>query len=385
MGFFIQDKKLRDKTISLSLSLSRVTVIIPAWNEQVGIEKTILSVVDSTYKNIEIIVVDDGSTDDTSKNVTRLRRKLLNKNKIKRGQLRLLHQKNAGKAMAINRGVKKAKGDLILTIDADSYIEKNSIKTMKQALDNKKFSVAIGEIEVSNTKRMIGKIQHYEYIIGFHNKRSQHIFNSAYIFPGALTMFRASLLKDIGNFNGETCTEDLEISMRIKQAGYRVVYVDSAVCYTEGASTLNGLLNQRTRWRHGYLECVINNPKFIFSFKKGVYLSLIDFPLQLFSVIEILIDPLVFGLMIITFLGTITPLSLLSPWIISVFILLITTNSRPSELRTSPHLPLFIFLMPFGLFIVSIIEYLALVKSIYRIIVRKQTKWTTWNRLGANS
>jgi len=363
----------------------KVTVIIPAWNEEVGIEKTVLSVLNGTYKNLEIIVVDDGSTDSTHNRVISLRRKLIKDGRLAKNEkvLRLLHQSNAGKAIAINHGIRVASGELILTVDADSYIEKNCIKNLVKALADKKYSVAIGEVEVKNMSKLLCKIQHYEYVFGFHYKRSQHVFNSAYIFPGALTMFRASTLNEIGDFCGETCTEDLEISMRIKQAGHRVVYVADAICYTEGASTLSGLINQRTRWRHGFLECIFYNLKFAFTTKKGLYLTFIDFPIQVLSVFGLLLVPIIFFLLIIMILsGTLNLLTFFQSWASMIFLLIIITNSRPLKDKDSF---VDIALMPLAMLVINVIEYIALLKSFYRVITKKKTKWTSWTRVGADN
>jgi cellulose synthase/poly-beta-1,6-N-acetylglucosamine synthase-like glycosyltransferase len=360
-----------------------VSIIIPAWNESVGIEKTILSVADNTYPNKEIIIVDDGSTDGTSKIAWQLREELLAAKKLRLGQMLIVRKSNAGKAAAINSGLKYAKGDLILTIDADSFINKNTIAKMAAALRNPKFAVAIGEIIVRNTKTLLGKMQNCEYTIGFHVKRSQHNLKSAYIFPGALTMFRKEIFQTIGGFSTFSCTEDLEISMRTKLSGYQVVYVDDAVCYTEGASTVNGLINQRTRWRHGYLQCILGNRDFVFSTKKGLYLSLVDFPLHLLAVIELIIDPLVFGLILVIFMQNASPLSPIIAYAVILFIIILTIQARSPQLRRQNPVRWWIILMPFVMLFLQIVEYIALLKSIYRLLAGQQTKWTIWQRTGA--
>jgi cellulose synthase/poly-beta-1,6-N-acetylglucosamine synthase-like glycosyltransferase len=350
-----------------------VSVIIPAWNEEVGIKRTLESVIGNGYARIEVIVVDDGSTDNTAKSVEQFSKQY--------SKVHLISQANGGKASALNTGIAAAKGSLILTLDADSYLEPDSIKKMIGALADKQYSVAIGEVVVGNTKTWLGRAQHFEYSVGFHVKRGQHVFDSAYIFPGALTMFRASTLKEVGEFTHYSSTEDLDISMRIKAAGHKIAYVDSAFCITEGASTLKGILNQRTRWRHGYLECLIHRKDFLITPSKGWYLTLVDLPLQLFGVLETLLFPFILAMLGYLMLLHVNPLALVMAYCIVPFMLLMLGDMRGKYNASN----LWAFTMPPMLIAIEAIEHIALLKSIYRTIRRKRTAWTIWQRTGAVS
>ncbi|HMI09952.1 MAG TPA: glycosyltransferase [Candidatus Saccharimonadales bacterium] len=351
-----------------------VTVVIPAWNEAVGITSTVRSVINNGYPKLEIIIVDDGSTDTTATKVKEI---------IKKSQqlVKLITQVNSGKSGALNAGIARAEGELILTLDADSYLEPGSIAKMVKALADDAYSVAIGEVVVGNTNTWLGRAQHYEYSVGFHIKRAQHVFDSAYIFPGALTMFRTTVLQEVGEFTDYSSTEDLDISMRIKMAGHKIAYVDSAICVTEGASTVRGLLNQRTRWRHGYLECLLHHKDFLLSPKKGWYLTLVDLPLQIFGVIEVLMFPLILGLLCYLLAANINPLALVAAYCLVPFILLMLGDLREKY----QQLNLWIFAVPIMLIFIETIEYIALLKSLYRTVYRKRTVWTVWQRTGVDN
>lgn len=351
-----------------------VSVVIPAWNEAVGITRTIKSVIDNGYWNIEIIVVDDGSTDGTSEAVTKV-------TEIYPHKVTLISKENGGKSSALNTGIAHANGSLILTLDADSYIEAGSIMKMVGALSDQDYSVAIGEVVVGNTKTLLGRAQHYEYTLGFHIKRAHHVFDSAYIFPGALTMFRKSVLQEVGSFTDYSSTEDLDISMRIKLAGHKIIYVDSAICITEGASSTKGLLNQRTRWRHGYLECLLHRKEFLISPKKGWYLTLVDLPLQLFGVIEVLMFPFIIVFLSYLLFTNTSPLYLIIAYSLVPFTLILLADMREKRSELSA----WVLAVPLLLLLVAMIEYIALIKSIYRTIRRKRTVWTVWQRSGANN
>lgn len=354
-----------------------VSVIIPAWNEQVGIKNTIRSIMAGSYKNIEIIVVDDGSTDNTYAVVEKLRRRYY-KNGSK---INILSIANGGKANALNTGISIATGSIILTVDADSFLTKYSIKHLVAALADDRYSVAIGEVIVGNKSTLIGKIQHYEYLIGFHFKRTQHVMKSTYIFPGALTAFRTEVLREVGKFETYSSTEDLDISMKIKSKGYQIAYVDNATCLTEGASTIGGLLNQRTRWRHGYLECMLRRNDFVWSTSKGKYLTWIELPLSIVGVFEVLLYPAILGFMIYQVLANpYLPVFIMSYLMLPfIFFLLIKMRDETAAFSLKEAL-----IMPVALSVVNIVEFVALNRSIYRTIRRKKTAWTVWSRTGAS-
>jgi len=350
-----------------------VTVVIPAWNEEVGIIRTVRSVLHNSYKNIEVIVVDDGSTDETAKRV----QSIVNRSK----RVRLISQINGGKSSALNTGIAAAKGELILTLDADSYLEPASLSKMVATLSNKKYGVAIGEVVVGNLRTWLGRAQHYEYSVGFHLKRSQHLFNSAYIFPGALTMFRKAVLEEIGQFTDYSSTEDLDISLRIKQAGHKIAYVESALCVTEGATTIKGLLNQRTRWRHGYLECLLRHKEFLLSPKKGWYLTLVDLPMQLLGVFEVLLFPFILAMLVYSLTIHVNPIALVGAYCLMPLLLLMLGDLRDNYRQVS----MWVFAMPIILMFIEGVEYVALLKAIYRTVRRRKTTWTVWQRTGATN
>lgn len=353
-----------------------VSVIIPAWNEEVGVLKTIKSAMANTYQNLEIIVVDDGSTDSTRRRVQRYKRRFDRDGTL----IRLISQGNAGKAAALNTGIATAAGELIITLDADSYLTPDSIQELVKAMANTDYAVAIGEIVVGNTGSLLGQIQHYEYLMSFHLKRAQHIFNSAYIFPGALTAFRSSILRETGSFAGYSSTEDLDISMRIKAKGYQVAYVDRAICITEGATSLRGLLNQRIRWRHGFIACSLRRREFAWSTKKGRYLSFVDYPLAIIGIIELLLYPFILALLLEQLIFHLAVPILILSYSLLVFVLLLLSGLR-NEAKIPPKKAL---LMPVALSAIAVLEYIALLVSLYRILMQKETAWTVWRRTGAS-
>jgi len=352
-----------------------ISIIIPAWNEEVGIQKTIRSVMNNGYKYIEVIVVNDGSKDSTLKRIENLKRRYY-KNGYK---ISIIDQKNTGKAIALNNGIQRAQGEIIVTIDADSYIAPGTLKNLVSPLSNPFYDVSIGQILIGNRQTILGVIQYFEYTFGFHSKKAQSVLGSIYIFPGALTAFRKSVIEKVGYFEHYSCTEDLDLSIKIRNNGHNVVYVENAVCVTEGPSDIKGLFNQRVRWRHGFLQCILNRKEFLFSLNKGRYLSFIELPLSLLGLIEILLYPVFFVYVLSEVINADNLLiTALYYFLLPYAFFLLRDRRVPMQLSTL----LGILFIPIMFNIVIIVEFIALIKSLYRICINENTTWTVWNRKG---
>jgi poly-beta-1,6-N-acetyl-D-glucosamine synthase len=357
-----------------------VSVVIPAWNESVGIAKTVKSVLNNSYKNLEIIVVNDGSSDNTSEIVE----KLIEKNPEK---IRLISQENGGKHSALNNGIKNAKGEIIVTIDGDSYVYQNAIKLLIQGLSDNTINATVGKIIVGKPAingargklNIIGIIQFFEYIFGYHMKKTQHHNNSIYILPGAFAAIRKSAIEAAGYYEGYSKTEDFDISMKLRMNGSKIAYVDDALCATEGASNLKGLIDQRTRWRHGFLVCLLHRKNYLTDRKKGLYLTYIDFPLVLLGILDILLYPVFFVFIIAQVFTANDPTLLIIFYAIIPFAYIMMFDKEIWQYkRFIKYLPF----IPLMFTILNIVEFVALVKSIYRIVTKKDTAWTKWVRLG---
>lgn len=356
-----------------------VSVIIPALNEECGIQKTIRSVMSNSYKNIEIIVINDGSTDATL-NMTE---EIKNRYPKNGSTIKIISQPNQGKASALNNGIKASQGEIIVTIDADSYIAKSALKKLVACLGSKEYDVAIGQIVVGNTKTLVGTIQFFEYLFGFHFKRSQHIFGSIFIFPGALTAVRKELIEEVGYFEDYSSTEDLDLSMKVKAGGHKVGYVEDAVCVTEGASDIRGLINQRTRWRHGFLQCALRRNDFTRKSNKGLYLSFVDFPLALLGVLEIYLYPLflvfIYSQIFFAVVSGNVAVVLIS-YLLLPYVFFMLSEGR---LKKNDKSLKYVVLIPVLFSFVNMIEFIALIKATYRMLTRRKTAWTRWQRSGA--
>ncbi len=237
----------------------KVSIIIPVWNGERTIKRAIKSCLELNYPHKEIIVVNDGSTDRTKKICEKYAQKKL---------IKLINKENGGKASALNLGIKNAKGELVACLDADSYFSKNALLNMVGYFDNKKIAAVTPAMKSMEDKTIWQKIQVVEYYFSIYLRKLFSITKSQYVTPGPGSIYRKSVLKEIGGFEEGNITEDMEIAFRIKDYGYEIENSVNAVTYTETPETLKELIKQRTRWYAGYFENVskyrrmLLNPKF---------------------------------------------------------------------------------------------------------------------------
>ncbi len=233
-----------------------VSVVIPVYNGEKDIVKCIRSVKANKYANKEIIVVDDGSTDGTWE--------LLEEEDIIRFKIPHL-----GKVEALNYGVDKSKGDLILTIDADTFVRNNFVEKMVLPFSDKSVAATSGAVLVKNKKGLSGMFQNIEYHQNNLIRRSfSKVFSTGIWFFGCMACYRKSSLLSVGRFPKDTLTEDMDIAMVMKQRGYKTINVHDAIGYTNVPTDLFGLFRQRSRWWTGGLQALIKNRQ-MFSFRSN--------------------------------------------------------------------------------------------------------------------
>ncbi|WP_406069673.1 glycosyltransferase [Micromonospora sp. NBC_01638] len=224
-----------------------VSVIVPAYNERAGIVATVRSLVANDHRDIEVIVVDDGSTDGTADLVDTL---CLN-------SVRVIRKPNGGKASALNTGLLYASHDIIVTVDADTVFEPDAIRRLIEPFNDPRIGAVAGNVKVANRRRLLGQWQHIEYVIGFNlDRRFYERLGCMATVPGAIGAFRRRALVGVGGMSGDTLAEDTDITMAVLRAGWRVVYQDRARAWTEAPATVRELWRQRYRWSYGTMQAM---------------------------------------------------------------------------------------------------------------------------------
>jgi len=359
-----------------------VSVIIPAWNEEVGILKTVQSVLSSTYKNIEVLIVNDGSTDATDKVMKEYISGLKHKDYLLSEKINYLRKENGGKGTALNHGIENSSGEIILTLDADSAVENNTIQNLVEYYKDPSINGVVGNVVVEGSLNMIGILQRLEYLFGFYFKRAHAFLGAEYIFGGACASFRKSVFEEIGMFDTKNKTEDIEMSMRARAHGYKCTYAEDAICYTEGASTLKGLISQRLRWKKGRFDTFIKYRKLFFSTSKqhNKWMSWFVLPYALLSELHLLIEPIAISLLVGYSVITSDYLSL------SLGILFMSLVYLVNALFSYKKLNLWLLILfPFTwswFYLLVMIEFIALIQSIRMLYQGEDIVWQKWQRKG---
>jgi len=234
----------------------RITVIIPAYNEEKHIGRCLRSLLDVHYPQdkLEIIVMDDGSTDGTYA----LARSIAKKNRI----VKVYTQPNAGKAATLNAGIAHARGEIIATLDADSYVSRDAILKMLPLFDSEDVAAVTAAVHVrpKRNEGFLRTMQKLEYLFIVFSRKILTFIDAVPVTPGPLSMFRAWVFERLGPFDEKNIMEDQEMALRIQAADYRIRSSMDANVYTEVPENFGALLNQRVRWHRGGLR---NNLKYL--------------------------------------------------------------------------------------------------------------------------
>lgn len=290
----IKEHKLTQRTATAIYKTKnpRVSVIIPAYNEELSIYASIDSVCKNTYKNFEVIVVDDGSKDTTSKIVKRY----IKTNK--KAKIRLIKQKNSGKAHALNNAIQQASGSLIMCLDADSLLDCNAIKNAVQHFQkNPKLVGMASNVHVTNIWSPLGVAQRFEYLLSYRIKRALNVLQSEYIIGGVGSTFKKSFIQKIGMYDTDTMTEDIDLTMKIVARGnkeYQLGFGYDVHTYTQGVLNLRDLIKQRFRWKYGRMQSFIKNKNLFFNTNKkySKTLTMYQLPYAVFGEFSLFFEPL---------------------------------------------------------------------------------------------
>jgi cellulose synthase/poly-beta-1,6-N-acetylglucosamine synthase-like glycosyltransferase/peptidoglycan/xylan/chitin deacetylase (PgdA/CDA1 family) len=237
----------RPSNLRLGAAVVGVSIIVPAYNEQVGIEACVRSLLDCDYPLFEVIVVDDGSSDDTAAVVESLGLT----------GVTVIRQDNAGKPAALNVGIAAARHDILVMVDGDTVFETDALRALVAPLADPAVGAASGNAKVGNRRGLIGRWQHIEYVIGFNlDRRMFDVLHCMPTVPGAVGAFRRQALAAVGGVSDDTLAEDTDLTMALCRAGWRVVYVPEARAWTEAPSSLGQLWRQRYRWCYGTLQSI---------------------------------------------------------------------------------------------------------------------------------
>jgi cellulose synthase/poly-beta-1,6-N-acetylglucosamine synthase-like glycosyltransferase len=225
----------------------KTAVLVPAHNEAKGIGPAIAALLRSDLPNMEIVVIDDGSTDATAI----VARAAAGTDP----RVRIVEQPNAGKAVALAHAFAMTDAPVVVVVDADSIVEPQALRRLVAPLADPTVGAVAGNVKVGNRRGLLGSLQHLEYVMGINlDRRFFERTNAITVVPGALGAFRSEAVSAAGGFPDETLAEDADLTFALGALGYRVVQVMDARVWTEAPRDWRGLYRQRFRWAYGMLQ-----------------------------------------------------------------------------------------------------------------------------------
>ncbi|MFE9440373.1 bifunctional polysaccharide deacetylase/glycosyltransferase family 2 protein [Streptomyces sp. NPDC006602] len=347
-----------------------VTVLVPAYNEEAGIESTLRSLLASTHPYLEVIVIDDGSTDQTADLATW----------IDDPRVRVIRQPNSGKAAALNTGMAHASYDIVVMVDADTVFEPDALYRLIQPLAHPAVGAVSGNTKVGNRRGLLGRWQHLEYVFGFNlDRRMFEVLECMPTVPGAIGAFRRDALLGVGGVSEDTLAEDTDLTMALWRAGWRVVYEESAIAWTEVPTSLRQLWRQRYRWCYGTLQAMWKHRGAVLEVgTAGRFARRGLTYLMLFQVGLPLIAPVVDLFALYGALFT-DPVQSTGIWLA---FLLIQLCCAGYALRLDGEKLRALWSMPFQLFVYRQLMYLVVIQSVFALLGGTRLKWHRMQRAG---
>ncbi|MER6692614.1 bifunctional polysaccharide deacetylase/glycosyltransferase family 2 protein [Streptomyces minutiscleroticus] len=347
-----------------------VSVLVPAYNEEAGIESTVRSLLASVHPHFEIIVIDDGSTDRTADLAGR----------IDDPRVRVIRQPNAGKAAALNTGLANASYEIVVMVDADTVFEDDALYRLVQPLAHPAVGAVSGNTKVGNRRGLLGRWQHLEYVFGFNlDRRMFEVLECMPTVPGAIGAFRRDALMGVGGVSEDTLAEDTDLTMAMWRAGWRVVYEESAVAWTEVPTSLRQLWRQRYRWCYGTLQAMWKHrgavaevgPAGRFARRGLTYLAV-------FQVVLPLLAPVVD---LFAVYGTLfaDPVRSIGVWLGFLTVQLLCAGYA---LRLDGERLRTLWSLPLQLFVYRQLMYLVVIQSVVALLLGTRLRWHRMQRAG---
>lgn len=244
-----------------------VTIVVPAFNEGPVIQQSIRSLLCMDYPCFEVLVVDDGSTDDTYQRALQASQGF--------DRVRVIRKPNGGKASALNVGLAHARGSLILNMDADSKLSSNTLRACVRHFADPSLAAVAGNIKVANRENLVTRLQSLEYIHGLAlERRAQDAIKAVSVIGGPLGMFRRSALLEVHGYDSDTFAEDRDVTLKLLAKGWSVTYEPQAKAWAESPSRWLDLLGQRYRWTRGTVQAVLKHRRSLWTLRANPIMCL---------------------------------------------------------------------------------------------------------------
>jgi biofilm PGA synthesis N-glycosyltransferase PgaC len=343
-------------------SIPIISIIVPAYNEAANIKHTLESIVESDYPAKEIIVVDDGSKDLTYAIASQYMQT------CKDCRISVMRKKNGGKASAMNYGLRFATGEVVVIVDADSLIEKNTLRDIAKEFQRPDVVAVAGTVKVLNPFSILANCTALECVVVPNLQRPAFsLLGIVMIVPGALGAFRKKRLMQCGLYDRDTITEDFDLTIKIAKGGGKIVAIP-AITYTECPTTIKGFYKQRIRWYGGVFQGLLKHTDALTGARYGM-LNRLGYPITLLMfIIPPFLDIVVIAIIAITIIGGLSTSYIVASLLFFAFqfmlcvIAIMLDKNRPWKL---------ILYVPFMLFGYKQINNFVVIKSIFDVTRRK--------------
>ncbi len=356
-----------------------ISIIVPAYNEEVNSIRTVNSLLAQDYPDIEIIFVDDGSKDMTYFNV----KEAFENNP----RVHVFTKLNGGKASALNFGIEKSMADYVVCIDADTQLKTDAVSLLMKKFNEENVAAVAGNVKVGNEVNMITRWQSIEYITSQNfDRRAFDLLNCITVVPGAIGAFRKDAILISGGFTTDTLAEDCDLTMRLLRNGYIIRNCTTALSYTEAPETFNQFMKQRFRWSFGIMQCFWKHRDTIFN-KKYKNFGMIAMPnILIFQIMLPILAPLADIILVVSLLAASLGIIVSSlPHIILYYFIFTLVDVAGAALafayEKENHLKL-IWMLPQRLIYRQMMYYI-LIKSINKAIKGELQGWGALKRTGS--
>lgn len=265
LSFFENSKKIRKEEKQDINNFPTVTIAVPCWNEEKTLAKTIDSLLDLNYPEdkYKIYIVDNNSKDDTLKVAYEYKEKY-------KGRIEVFKEEKQGKHNAVNLALNSSNSDLFGCLDADSFVMKDTLRTIVSYFENNKNVMAVTPcIHIINPKSFVQRMQATEYLMGVFLRKAFGELDAIQVTPGPFSIFKREVFEKLGGYKKAHNTEDFEITLRMHKAHLKIVNSHKALVYTVGPETAKGFFYQRLRWARGFLENSLDYKELFFKKEYG--------------------------------------------------------------------------------------------------------------------
>lgn len=330
-----------------STSTPTVALIVPCWNEEKTIKGTVESLLALDYPTdkLSIVVVNDGSTDG-SKDVL--------KEFEGHPRVMVIHKENGGKHTALNAGIAATDAEIVGCMDADSFVDPQALREIIGCFDDPKVGAATVAMSVHQPKTLVEAMQNVEYILGIALRHILASVNGLYVTPGPFSLYRRSIVEEVGGFRNGHNAEDMEMALRLQRHGYWIENAPRARVYAQSPKTVRSLVKQRVRWTTGFLRNVLYDYRDLVGNPRYGTLGLLVLPLGFFAIVG---GVLLFGVVIYRFIA-------------DSFEAYVTTHGLPLSYLLTPRFSFDLFYFPVTAFI--LMALIATFGSICFILIGKR-------------